>query len=170
MAKEMTRSRLGDARSVHHQPHLAGDVVGVQRSPGGADEQELLRGIVAELRTGLGQILVQPVQSSLAQRYVAILLALAQADQDHVALAVNVAAHQPEYFLAPQPTAVEQLEDRSHAQSAGARDVGLLKHGFDFLLRERVTRQPLLFLGEDHFQRRVQLDDALVLHPLHPGA
>ena len=33
-----------------------------------------------------------------------------------------------------------------------------------------MTRQPFLFLGEDHFLGRIVLDHVLVLDPLHPGA
>ena len=39
MAKQMAGSRLGEARSVHHAAHLAGDLIRMQRTTPFADKE-----------------------------------------------------------------------------------------------------------------------------------
>ena len=137
----------------------AAEHVGIEGLAVAGEEQGALAGIERKPRADLVKVAFQPEQGAAADRHDAVLVALALADVQGLALAVEVVDFESGEFAAAQPGAVEEFEHGAVAPPQRIADVGDVDDGGDLLDAEGLPGQALFLAGHFQFAGRVGGDE-----------
>lgn len=137
---------------------------------GGVEEEGGFLGEVEEFGTAVFEVVVEPMEGSFAEREVAVFATFALADDDDLAVLLEVVEGEGSRFVATNASGVEDFEESFVADSGRRGEVGKSEDGFDFGDGEEGFGETLSEFGEVEVGGRVGGKNVLFTEPGEEGA
>ena len=162
---QMTASGAADVGGLEPFGNLTAQHIGVEGLAVTGQKEVRLLGVQQQARAHLVEIAGEPFQRAAADGYHAVLVTLALADVERLALAVQVGDMKAGQLAAADAGGIEGFQNGAVAEAEGITDVGDGEDGAGFAEAERLLGKVLFLAWQFKFRGRVGNEEVLFGEP-----